>query len=146
MKIALGSDHGGFKLKEEVKKHLQEQNIEIVDYGTDSEASVDYPEYGEKVGRAVASGECEKGIIVCGTGIGISISANKVDGVIAALCHDTFSARMTRMHNNSNILAMGERVIGVGLALDIVDTWLETDFEGGRHERRVEKIRQIEKN
>ena len=146
MKIALGSDHGGFKLKEEVKKHLQEQNIEIVDYGTDSEASVDYPEYGEKVGRAVASGECEKGIIVCGTGIGISISANKVDGVIAALCHDTFSARMTRMHNNSNILAMGERVIGVGLALDIVDTWLKTDFEGGRHERRVEKIKEIEKN
>ncbi len=146
MKIALGSDHGGFALKEEVKKHLKEQNIEFVDYGTHSEESVDYPDYGEKVGKAVAGGECEKGIIVCGTGIGISIAANKVDGVIAALCHDTFSARMTRKHNDSNILSMGERVIGVGLALDIVDTWLTTEFDGGRHAKRVDKIREIEKN
>lgn len=144
MKIALGSDHGGFHLKEAVKKHLEEQNIEVKDYGTHSEESVDYPDYGEKVGKAVVSGECDKGIIVCGTGIGISIAANKVEGVIAALCHDTFSARMTRMHNDSNVLAMGERVIGVGLALDIVDTWLDTDFEGGRHAKRVEKIKKIE--
>lgn len=144
MKIALGSDHGGFHLKEEVKKHLEEKGLECVDYGTHSEDSVDYPDYGEKVGKAVASGECEKGIVVCGTGIGISIAANKVKGVICGLCSDTFSARMTRMHNDSNVLAMGERVLGVGLALDIVDIWLETEFEGGRHAKRVEKIRAIE--
>ena len=146
MKIALGSDHGGFHLKEEVKKHLEEKGLECVDYGTHSEDSVDYPDYGEKVGKAVASGECEKGIVVCGTGIGISIAANKVKGVICGLCSDTFSARMTRMHNDSNVLAMGERVLGVGLALDIVDIWLETEFEGGRHAKRVEKIRAIEEN
>lgn len=146
MKIALGSDHGGFHLKEQVKKHLEEKGLDYVDYGTDSEDSVDYPDYGEKVGKAVASGECEKGIVVCGTGIGISIAANKVDGVICALCSDTFSARMTRMHNDSNVLAMGERVLGVGLALDIVDIWLNTEFEGGRHAKRVEKIKAIEEN
>lgn len=144
MKIALGSDHGGYKLKQQVKDHLDERGIEYIDYGTDSEASVDYPEYGEKVGQAVASGECEKGIVICGTGIGISISANKVKGVICALCSDTFSARMTRMHNDSNVLAMGERVLGVGLALDIVDIWLATEFEGGRHANRVAKIKEIE--
>lgn len=146
MKVGLGSDHGGFKLKELVKDHLQSQGIECIDYGTHSEESVDYPEYGKKVGEAVVNGECDKGIVICGTGIGISISANKVKGVICALCSDTFSARMTRMHNNSNILAMGERVLGVGLALDIVDIWLKTEFEGGRHEKRVEKIREIENN
>lgn len=146
MKVGLGSDHGGFKLKEVVKDHLQSQGIECIDYGTHSEESVDYPEYGKKVGEAVVNGECDKGIVICGTGIGISISANKVKGVICALCSDTFSARMTRMHNNSNILAMGERVLGVGLALDIVDIWLKTEFEGGRHEKRVEKIREIENN
>lgn len=146
MKVGLGSDHGGFKLKDQIKKHLEEQGIECIDYGTNSEDSVDYPEYGEKVGRAVVSGECDKGILICGTGIGISISANKVKGVICALCSDTFSARMTRMHNDSNILAMGERVVGTGLALDIVDIWLKTEFEGGRHETRVEKLRAIEEN
>ena len=146
MKIGLGSDHGGFKLKEQVKAHLEEQGIECIDYGTNSEASVDYPEYGEKVGRAVVSGECDRGIVICGTGIGISISANKVKGVICALCSDTFSARMTRMHNDSNMLAMGERVVGSGLALDIVDTWINTEFEGGRHQVRVEKMRAIEEN
>ncbi len=144
MKVGLGSDHGGFKLKDQVKAHLEAQGIEYIDYGTNSEASVDYPEYGEKVARAVVSGECDKGIVICGTGIGISISANKVKGVICALCSDTFSARMTRMHNDSNMLAMGERVVGAGLALDIVDIWLKTEFEGGRHETRVEKLRAIE--
>lgn len=146
MKIGLGSDHGGFKLKEEVRKHLEERGIEYIDYGTHSEESVDYPDYGKKVGEAVVSGDCDKAIVVCGTGIGISIAANKVDGVICALCSDTYSARMTRQHNNSNMLAMGERVLGVGLALDIVDTWLNTDFEGGRHARRVDKILAIEEN
>ena len=146
MKIGLGSDHGGFKLKEEVRKHLEEKGIEYVDYGTHSEESVDYPDYGKKVGEAVVSGDCDKAIIVCGTGIGISIAANKVNGVICALCNDTFSARMAKQHNNSNILAMGERVLGVGLALDIVDTWLNTEFEGGRHATRVDKILAIEEN
>lgn len=146
MKVGLGSDHGGFKLKEIVKAHLESQGIECVDYGTHSEDSVDYPEYGKKVGEAVVNKECDKGIVICGTGIGISVSANKVKGVICALCSDTFSARMTRMHNDSNVLAMGERVLGVGLALDIVDIWLKTEFEGGRHEKRVDKIREIENN
>ena len=146
MKIGLGSDHGGFKLKDQVKAHLEAQGIECIDYGTNSADSVDYPEYGEKVARAVVSGECDKGIVICGTGIGISISANKVKGVICALCSDTFSARMTRMHNDSNMLAMGERVVGAGLALDIVDIWLKTEFEGGRHETRVEKLRAIEES
>ena len=146
MKVGLGSDHGGFKLKEQVKAHLEGQGIECVDYGTNSEDSVDYPKYGEKVGKAVVGGECDKGIVICGTGIGISISANKVKGVICALCSDTFSARMTRMHNDSNMLAMGERVVGTGLALDIVDIWLKTEFEGGRHATRVEKMKAIEEN
>lgn len=145
MKIGLGSDHGGLKLKEEVKKHLSERGIEFVDYGTDSEESVDYPDYGKKVGEAVVSGECDKGIVICGTGIGISIAANKVKGVICALCGDTFSAKMAREHNNSNMLALGERVLGVGLALEILDTWLDSEFAGGRHERRVGKILEIEK-
>lgn len=146
MKIGLGSDHGGFKLKEEVKKHLEEKGFECIDYGTHSEESVDYPDYGKKVGEAVVKGECDRGIVCCGTGIGISIAANKVNGVICALCGDTFSARMTREHNNSNMLAMGERVLGVGLALDIVDIWLATEFAGGRHEKRIEKMMAIEEN
>lgn len=146
MIVGLGSDHGGFKLKEEVKKHLEERGIEYVDYGTHSEESVDYPDYGKKVGEAVVSGDCDKGIVICGTGIGISVAANKVKGIICALCSDTYSARMTREHNNSNMLAMGERVLGVGLALDIVDSWLNTEFAGGRHAKRVEKIRAIEEN
>lgn len=145
MKIGLGSDHGGLKLKEEVKKHLTERGIEFVDYGVNSEESVDYPDYGKKVGEAVVNGECDKGIVICGTGIGISIAANKVKGVICALCGDTFSAKMAREHNNSNMLALGERVLGVGLALEILDTWLDSEFAGGRHERRVGKILEIEK-
>ncbi|MGI6028048.1 MAG: ribose 5-phosphate isomerase B [Candidatus Heteroscillospira sp.] len=144
--IAIGSDHGGFHLKAEVMKHLDELGLEYKDYGTYSEDSCDYPVYGEAVARAVASGECEKGIVICGTGIGISISANKVKGIRAALCSDCFSAEMTRRHNDANILAMGERVLGPGLALKIVDIFLNTPFEGGRHARRVELLSKIEEN
>lgn len=144
MKIGLASDHGGFELKEEIKKYLEGKNIDFIDYGTNSKDSVDYPEYGRKLGEKVMEKEVDRGIAICGTGIGISISANKVKGIRAALCGDTFSARMSREHNNSNILALGERVTGRGLALDIVDIWLETEFEGGRHERRVKKISDIE--
>ena len=139
--IALGSDHGGFALKQEVMKHLEEKGIPYKDYGCYSDASCDYPEFGHRVGHAVADGECEKGILICGTGIGISISANKIPGVRAALCGDVFSAKATREHNNANILAMGARVVGPGLALLIVDTFLETPFsEDERHIRRIDKI------
>ncbi|MDK2917546.1 MAG: ribose 5-phosphate isomerase [Candidatus Petromonas sp.] len=144
MKIAIGSDHGGYKLKEAIKKHLEKKGIEYKDFGTGSTESVDYPEFGMKVAEAVKSEEFDKGIVCCGTGIGISISANKVPGIRCAVVSDTFSAEMSRAHNNANVLALGERVIGVGLALKIVDVWLETEFEGGRHERRVNKIGDIE--
>ena len=143
MKLGIGSDHGGFELKESIKGYLDEQGIEYMDYGTDSTESVDYPDFGKRVGEAVANKEVDKGIIICGTGIGISISANKVKGVRAALCGDVFSARMSKEHNNANILALGERVIGVGLALEIVDTWINSEFQGGRHSRRVTKIDEI---
>ena len=142
--IAIGSDHGGYALKQEIMKHLSLLGLEYKDYGTHSEESCDYPIYGEAVGRAVASGECEKGIIICGTGIGISIAANKVHGVRAALCGDCYSAEYTRRHNDANILALGARVVGSGLALKIVDTFLTTEFEGGRHARRVAMIADIE--
>ena len=139
--IALGSDHGGYGLKQEVSKHLEERGIEYKDYGCYSEEPCDYPIYGKKVAEAVAGGECEFGIIICGTGIGISISANKVPGIRAALCHDCFSAQATREHNNANILAMGARVIGPGLALKIVDTFLDTPFSNEeRHVRRISMI------
>ncbi len=142
--IAIGSDHGGFELKEIIKKHLEKRNIEYKDFGTFSEASVDYPAYGIAVGEAVAGGECEKGILVCGTGIGISMAANKVKGVRAACCSDTFSARFTRMHNDANVICMGGRVVGPGLALDIVDLFLDTEFEGGRHQKRIDLITEYE--
>ena len=140
--IALGSDHGGWALKQEVMKHLDARGLEYKDYGTYSEDSCDYPVYGKAVAHAVADGECEKGIIICGTGIGISITANKVKGIPAALCGDCFSAEMTRLHNDANILAMGARVVGPGLALKIVDTFLDTPFSGD--ERHVRRIKQIE--
>ena len=140
--IALGSDHGGWALKQEVMKHLDARGLEYKDYGTYSEDSCDYPVYGKAVAHAVADGECEKGIIICGTGIGISITANKVKGIRAALCSDCFSAEMTRLHNDANILAMGARVVGPGLALKIVDTFLYTPFSGD--ERHVRRINQIE--
>lgn len=145
MKIAIGCDHGGFKLKTAVVKHLQEKNIEVKDFGTYTEESCDYPDFAVQVSEEVVQGNFDFGIVICGTGIGISIAANKVPGARAALCHDTFSAHSTREHNNANILALGERVIGIGLALDIVDIFLSTDFQGGRHERRVSKISEIEK-
>lgn len=136
--IALGNDQAGFGLKQEVMRYLDEHDIPYKDYGSYSEESVDYPVYAKKVAHAVADGECEKGILICGTGIGISIAANKVKGVRAALCHDTFSAEATRQHNDANILAMGARVIGPGLAVKIVDTFLHTDFSNAeRHARRV---------
>ena len=141
---AIGSDHGGYALKQELMKNRSERGIAYRDYGTYSEESCDYPDYGEAVGRAVASGECERGIVVCGTGIGISIAANKVRGVRCALCGDCFSAQMAREHNDANVLALGARVLGAGLALKIVDTFLDSAFAGGRPERRVAKLMAIE--
>ena len=139
--IAIGSDHGGFELKEAIKKHLDKRGLEYKDYGTYSTDSCDYPVYGKLVGHAVADGECERGIIICGTGIGISITANKIKGVRAALCGDCFSAEATRLHNDANILALGARVTAEGLALKIVDTFLDTPFSGDeRHLRRIAGI------
>jgi len=144
MKVAIAADHGGYKLKEEIKKLLDSLQITYEDFGCACEDSVDYPDYALPVAQKVASGEFDRGILVCGTGIGMSIAANKVPGIRCALVHDTFSAKATREHNDSNVLAMGERVIGPGLALDIVKIWLETEFQGGRHERRVAKVKEIE--
>ena len=143
--IGIGSDHGGYELKEYIKQHLDEQGIPYKDFGTNSPASCDYPIYAEAVARAVVSGEVEKGILICGTGIGIGIAANKVQGIRAALCGDCYSAEYTRRHNDANILTMGARVTGSGLACKIVDTFLTTEFEGGRHANRVALISDIEK-
>ena len=140
IKIAIGSDHGGFDYKASIIKALQVKGYDVVDMGTYSPESCAYPIIAKKVARAVAKGDVEKGILVCGTGIGMSMAANKVKGIRAAVCGDTFSARATRAHNNANILCLGQRVVGEGLALDIVDIWLTTKFEGGRHERRVNMI------
>lgn len=145
MKIAIGSDHGGYGLKELIKKHLQEKGFDIKDFGTDSTASTDYPDFAKAVGEAVVGGDFDRGILICGTGIGISIAANKIPGVRCALVGDCFSAKATRQHNDANIIALGERVVGPGLALEIVDTWLGAEFEGGRHQNRVDKITEIEK-
>lgn len=144
--LAIGSDHGGFRLKEAVKEYLSAKQIRFRDFGTHSTESVDYPDIAKTVAQAVAAGECDRGILICGTGIGISIAANKVKGIRAALCHDVFSAKMSREHNDANILAMGERVIGEGLALMIVETWLNSAFAGGRHENRVCKITDMEQD
>ncbi|AFS71594.1 ribose 5-phosphate isomerase B [Exiguobacterium antarcticum] len=144
MKVAIGADHGGFKLKAELTELLQELGMDYTDFGTYSSDSIDYPDVAIRVAEAVANGEFDRGILICGTGIGIGIAANKVKGIRAALVHDTFSAKATRQHNNSNILTMGERVIGPGLARDIAKIWLETEFEGGRHENRVCKISDYE--
>jgi len=139
--IAIGSDQGGYELKMEILKHLEARGLEYKDFGSYDTASVDYPEYGKKVAHAVADGECERGILVCGTGIGISITANKVKGIRAALCTDCFMAEATRLHNDANILALGGRVVGVGLALKIVDTFLDTPFSNEeRHLRRINAI------
>ncbi len=144
MKVAIGSDHAGFKLKNEIASLLEEMGIEYEDFGTGSEESCDYPDIAVPVARAVADGRVDRGILVCGTGIGMSITANKVRGVRAALCHDEFSARMTRAHNDSNVLTLGARVTGAGLAREIVRIWLSTEYEGGRHARRVAKIALLE--
>lgn len=144
MNVAIGADHGGFKLKAELTELLQELGMDYTDFGTYSSDSIDYPDVAIPVAEAVANGEFDRGILICGTGIGIGIAANKVKGIRAALVHDTFSAKATRQHNNSNILTMGERVIGPGLARDIAQIWLETEFEGGRHENRVCKISDYE--
>lgn len=144
MKIAVGSDHGGYWLKEEIKGWLAANGYEFEDLGTHCTDACDYPEIAHKVSTTVVSGQCKRGILTCGTGIGIAIAANKVCGIRAALCHDTFSARASREHNDANILTMGERVIGKGLALDILKIWLETEFAGGRHQRRVDLIRALE--
>ena len=145
MKIAVGCDHGGLNLKNEIIKHLNSKNIEIKDFGTYTSESCDYPDIAKVVGEKVIEKEFDFGILVCGTGIGVSIAANKIPGIRAALCHDTFSAHATREHNNANILTMGQRVVGTGLALDIVKTFLNTEFEGGRHQKRIDKISEIEK-
>ena len=145
MKIVLGSDHAGFSLKETVKEHLSSQGWDVIDCGTDSEESVDYPDFAEKVARAICDGVCEKGILICGTGIGISIAANKLPGIRAAVCHDLFTAQASREHNDANILAMGARVLDPSLALEMVDVWLATPFSGGRHQRRIDKISVLEK-
>lgn len=146
MKVAIASDHGGLVLREEIKKVLDELEIEYDDFGCECSTSVDYPDYALPVAKKVANGEYDRGILICGTGIGMSIAANKVQGIRCALCHDVFSAKATREHNNSNILAMGERVIGPGLAVEIAKTWLTTDFLGGRHENRINKITEYENN
>ena len=142
--IALACDHGGYHLMQAVKKHLADRGLPFRDFGTFSDASCDYPDFAAPAARAVASGECDRGILICGTGIGISIAANKIRGIRAAVCSDCFSAEATRLHNDANILALGARVVGEGLALKIVDIFLDTPFEGGRHQRRIDKISALE--
>lgn len=143
MKIVLACDHGGFELKEIVKAHLIEKGHSVMDIGTYNTDSVDYPDYGKKAGEIVAGNEVDRGIVICGTGIGISLAANKVSGVRCALCTNEYMAKMSRMHNDANMLALGNRVIGSGLALEIVDLWISTEFEGGRHALRVSKLMEI---
>lgn len=140
LRIAIGSDHGGYEYKEQIVGHLKEKGYECVDVGTYSTDSCDYPVIARAVTTKITTGEADRGILICGTGIGMSIVANKVKGIRAALCGDTFSARASRAHNNSNVLCLGERVIGINLAMDIVDIWLESKFEGGRHQRRVDMM------
>lgn len=145
MKIAIACDHGGLNFKNIVIGYLKDKHYEVIDFGTCTSDSCDYPDYALPAAEAVASGECEKGILICSTGIGISIAANKVCGIRCAHCHDTYSAKYTRLHNDANMLAFGQKIIGEGLMLEIVDTFLNTEFEGGRHQRRVDKISAIEK-
>ena len=142
--IAIASDHGAFALKEAVKAHLTQRGLEYRDFGTYSEQSCDYPDFAAPAARAVASGECDRGIVLCTTGIGVSISANKIHGIRCALLSDLMSARLTRQHNDANMMALGAAVVGEKLALEIVDMWLDTPFEGGRHQRRVDKIMALE--
>ncbi|MDD5451774.1 MAG: ribose 5-phosphate isomerase B [Desulfovibrionales bacterium] len=140
MEVALGCDHGGYALKGPIRQYLASNGISCCDVGADSEDSVDYPVYGMKVAKLVSSGECQRGILLCGSGIGMSIVANRLPGVRAALCHDIYTARLSRQHNDANVLVLGARIIGPGLAMEIVKTWFETEFEGGRHKRRIDLI------
>ncbi|MBM4416945.1 MAG: ribose 5-phosphate isomerase B [Chloroflexi bacterium] len=142
--IAIGADHAGVRLKSQIAAFLRERGEIVSDLGTHDETSTDYPDYAEKVGREVAAGRAERGILICGTGIGISIAANKIDGIRAALCGDTLSARMSREHNDANILCLGARVLGDGLAMDIVAAWMDASYAGGRHQRRIDKIAALE--
>lgn len=143
--IALACDHGAFDLKEAIKKHLDKRGLAYKDFGCYDKSSCDYPDFASAAAKAVASGECEKGIVTCTTGIGVSIAANKVDGVRCALLHDLMSAKMTRLHNDTNVMALGAAVVGEMLALEIVDTWLDTEFSGeARHQRRIDKIMALE--
>lgn len=145
MKIGIGNDHAAVSMKNDIVEYLKEKGYEVVNYGTDTSESCNYPEYGEKVGRAVASGEVDLGILICGTGVGISLAANKVKGVRAVVCSEPYSAKLSRQHNNTNILAFGARVIGIEMAKMIVDEWLGAEFLGGRHQKRVDMIMAIEK-
>ena len=146
MKISIGCDHGALNLKNKVVEHLKKNGHEVMDFGTHTAASCDYPEFAAAAAKAVASGECEKGIVLCTTGIGVSIAANKVDGIRCALLHETWSAKMTRLHNDTNMMAMGAGVVGENLALEIVDTWLGTALsQGERHQRRIDKVMALEK-
>ena len=144
--IALASDHAGFLLKEFIKKYIITKDIEVADLGTDSEDSVDYPDYGIKVAKAIIDKKFVRGILICGTGVGMSIVVNRFPGIRGTLCSDVYTAKMCREHNDSNILIMGGRVIGVNLAMEILDIWLNTEFEGGRHQRRLDKIKEIDAN
>ncbi len=144
MRIALGSDHAGFRLKERIKDFLLRKGFEVMDFGTTSEDSTHYPLFAKDVALAVQKGEADRGILVCGTGIGMSITANKFRGIRAALCYNEYTARMSRLHNDSNVLCLGDRVLGEELALAIVEVWLDTPFEGGRHSKRIELIQDIE--
>ena len=145
MKVAIGSDHRGYDLKEMLKSNLERGGHSFIDMGCESRESVDYPDVALRVSKAVSSGECDRGVLICATGIGMSMAANKVRGVRASLCHDEFTARMSRRHNNANLLALGADAIGAGAASELFDTWLEEPFEGGRHERRIAKMMELEK-
>jgi ribose 5-phosphate isomerase B len=144
MRIAIGSDHAGYALKQELATHLKELDHEVIDLGTDSEESVDYPDFGAAVGQAVTAGDAEFGVCVCGTGIGIAMAANKVRGVRAAVVHDATSARLARQHNDANVMCVGQRLTGAAVATDALDTFLSATFEGGRHQRRVDRIGELE--
>ena len=144
MKIGIGNDHAALEMKSQVMEYLKEKGYEVINYGTNTPESCNYPEFGEKVGRAVVSGEVDCGILICGTGVGISLAANKVKGVRAVVCSEPYSAKLSKQHNNTNILAFGARVVGIELAKMIIDEWLGAEFEGGRHQTRVDMIMAIE--
>ena len=144
MKIAMGNDHSAIELKNIIKEFVESKGYEVIDFGTNTPESCDYPVFGEKVGRAVASGEADLGIVICGTGVGISLAANKVKGIRACVCSEPYTAKLSKMHNNSNVLAFGDRVVGSEMAKMITEEWLDAKYEGGRHQRRVDMLMEIE--